>query len=55
MKQQQLDLIDQAIRELRSNIARTDLSPVKQSRLRQLYSLKLQVLQDLLEHGDTRS
>ena len=55
VKQQQLDLIDQAIRDLRSSIARTDLSPVKQSRLRQLYSLKLQVLQDLLEHGDTRS
>lgn len=47
-----LALIDSAITELRADIARTDLSPVKRSRLRQLYSMKLQVLQDIIQQGD---
>lgn len=54
-KFQQLVLIDAAIKDLRSDLAHTDLSAVKQSRLRQLYSMKLQVLQDLIEQGDLRS
>lgn len=49
---QQLALIDAAITELRLGIARTDVSPLKRSRLRQLYSMKLRVLQDIIEQGD---
>lgn len=49
---QQLALIDQAITELRIGIDRTDVSPLKRSRLRQLYSMKLQVLQDIIQQGD---
>ncbi len=49
---QQLALIDDAILELRVGIDRTDVSPLKRSRLRQLYSMKLQVLQDIIQQGD---
>jgi hypothetical protein len=48
---EQLRLIDSAISDLRSDISRTDLSPLKRSRLRQLYSMKLQVLQDIIQQG----
>lgn len=48
---EQLSLIDSAITDLRSDIARTDLSPLKRSRLRQLYSMKLQVLQEIIQLG----
>ena len=48
---EQLTLIDSAISDLRSDISRTDLSPLKRSRLRQLYSMKLQVLQDIIQQG----
>ncbi len=47
----QLKLIDAAISELRSDIARTDLSPLKRSRLYRLYSMKLGVLQEIIEQG----
>lgn len=50
-KLNQLKLIDSAISELRSDIARTDLSPLKRSRLRQLYSMKLGVLQEIIQQG----
>lgn len=52
IKRQQLALIDAAVRELREDIARTDLSPLKRSRLRQLYSMKLRVLQEIIAQGD---
>ena len=48
----QLELVDSAITELRSDIARTDLSPLKRSRLKQLYAMKLQVLQEIIQQGD---
>lgn len=51
-RRQQIDLIDSAIRELREDIARSDLSPLKRSRLRQLYTLKLQVLLEIIEQGE---
>lgn len=54
-KLQQLVLIDAAIKDLRSDLASIDLSPLKQSKLRSLYSMKLQVLQEIIEQGDTRS
>ena len=54
-KERQLALIDAAINELRSDLLRHDLSPVKQARLRRLYSMKLLVLQELIEQGELRS
>ena len=50
---QQLALIDDAITELRVGIDQMDVSPLKRSRLRQLYSMKLLVLQDIIQQGDT--
>lgn len=52
---QQIRLIDAAIRELRNDVARTDLSPVTQARLRQLYGLKLRALLEIIEQGESRS
>jgi hypothetical protein len=52
---QQIRLIDAAIKELRTDIARTDLSPVTQARLRQLYGLKLRALLEIIEQGELRS
>ncbi len=52
---QQIRLIDAAIRELRTDIARTDLSPITQARLRQLYGLKLRALLEIIEQGESRS
>ena len=43
--------VDEAIRELRSEMAPNDLSPVKQARLRYLYSAKLQILQHMIDKG----
>ena len=52
---QQIRLIDAAIKELRTDIARTDISPVTHSRLRQLYGLKLRVLLEIIEKGERQS
>ncbi|MEX2117352.1 MAG: hypothetical protein WEB37_10730 [Bacteroidota bacterium] len=52
---QQIRLIDAAIKELRSDIARTDLSPITHARLRQLYGLKLRVLLEIIEQGERQS
>lgn len=52
---QQIRLIDAAIKELRSDIARTDISPVTHARLRQLYGLKLRVLLEIIEQGEHQS
>ena len=51
-RQQQLQLLDTAIINLRKETGANDLSPVLRARLRQLYSLKLQVLQHMIEHGE---
>jgi hypothetical protein len=48
----ELDNINAAIRDLQALTGGRDLSPLKQKRLRQLYSLKLQVLQDMIENGE---
>ncbi|MEX1140465.1 MAG: hypothetical protein WEB33_05475 [Bacteroidota bacterium] len=52
---QEIRLIDAAIRELRADISRTDLSPVTQARLRQLYGLKLRTLLEIIEQGERQS
>ena len=48
----QVRKIDEAIGALRSTTGDGDLSPLLQRRLRQLYSLKLQALQQLIENGE---
>jgi hypothetical protein len=48
----QLRLVDAAITELRRQTNGTDLSPMKRERLRDLYSRKLQILQQMIEEGE---
>lgn len=55
VRRQQIDMLDAAIVELRSEMKRTDLSALKRSRLRQLYALKLQVLLNIIEQGEVES
>ncbi|MGH2568425.1 MAG: hypothetical protein ACRDGA_08810 [Bacteroidota bacterium] len=51
-RQQQLQLLDEAIIQLRRETGVNDLSPVMRARLLQLYSLKLQILQEMIEQGE---
>lgn len=48
----QLKQVDAAIAELRRQTNGTDLSPLKREHLRDLYSKKLQILQQMIEEGD---
>ncbi len=48
----QLQSVDQAILELKKTINGTDISPLKRSRLRKLYSLKLNIIQEMIEQGE---
>src|SRR5579862_3288666 len=50
----QLKEIDSAIVDLRSEISTGDLSAMKQERLRHLYSMKLRVLQAMIEKGEIK-
>jgi hypothetical protein len=50
--EEQLQLIDQAIGEIRLETNHSDYSSIKRARLRELYSMKLQVLQRMVEEGD---
>jgi hypothetical protein len=50
--EEQLRLLDNAIKELRIEINHNDLSLLKQARLRSLYSMKLQIFQKMIEQGD---
>lgn len=51
-RKEQLKLLDEAIEELRGEINHRDISPLKRARLRNLYSIKLQILQKMIEQGD---
>ena len=51
-RNQQLSLVEAAISELRLQTNGTDLSPLKRERLRQLYAMKLQILQQMIEEGE---
>ena len=51
-REAELSRMNAAIAELRLATGEGDLSPLKQRRLRQLYSLKLQVLQEMIENGE---
>lgn len=48
----QLKLLNSAILELKKETNGNDLSPMKRNRLRQLYSMKLQLLQEMIEQGE---
>jgi hypothetical protein len=50
--EEQLKLIDVAIGELRIETNHNDWSILKRARLRNLYSIKLQILQKMIEQGD---
>lgn len=50
-RQDQLAKLNAAIATLWQDAARGDLSPLKQLRLRQLYGMKLQTLQSMIENG----
>jgi hypothetical protein len=49
---QQLNLLDAAITQLRRQTNGSDLSPLLRERLRQLYAMKLQILQQMIEKGE---
>jgi len=52
VRKEQLDNLDATIESLRKETPFGDLSPLLQTRLRQLYSMKLQILQDMIENGE---
>jgi len=51
-RRDQLKLVDAAIAELRRQTNGSDLSPLKRDHLRQLYSMKLNILQQMIEEGE---
>jgi hypothetical protein len=51
-RKEQLTYLDAAIGELKRDLNGNDLSPLKRARLRQLYSVKLAVLQEMIEKGE---
>jgi hypothetical protein len=51
-RKEQLELVDRAITDLRLQTNGTDLSPLKRDKLRQLYGMKLQILQQMIEEGE---
>ena len=52
MKEEQLRFIDENISLIKSETGTTDLSPLKQIHLRQLYAAKLKVLQEIIDKGE---
>lgn len=51
-RKDQIHMIDKAIEEFRRETNNSDLSPMKRTRLRQLYSMKLQILIDMIDNGE---
>ncbi len=51
-KKEQLNYLDAAIEEIKRETGSTDLTPLKQIRLRQLYFAKLKVLQEIIDKGE---
>ncbi len=52
LKEEQLRFIDENISIIKGETGTTDLSPLKQLRLRQLYATKLKVLQEIIDKGE---
>lgn len=51
-RKEQMGMLDGEIAQLRSELRSGDLSPVKQAKLRHLYKMKLQVLQEMIDAGE---
>lgn len=51
-RRQRLTYLDGAIDELKEGLNSHDLSPLKRQRLRELYNLKLSLLQEMIQQGD---
>lgn len=51
-RQDQLKHLDAAILDLKKEMNGNDISPLKRARLRQLYSMKLQIIQEMIEQGE---
>ncbi|MBI4429008.1 MAG: hypothetical protein HY562_07800 [Ignavibacteriales bacterium] len=51
-RKEHLELLDKAINELKLETNSNDFSSLKRVRLRQLYSLKLKLLQEMVEQGE---
>ena len=51
-RQDQLRELETAIAQLRTDTRPGDLSPLKRTKLRELYAMKLSLLQTMLEQGD---
>jgi hypothetical protein len=51
-RSRQLSFVDAAIRQLRLQTNGTDMSPLIRERQRQLYAMKLRILQQMIEQGD---
>lgn len=52
MKEEQLKYLDENIATIRREMGTTDLSPLKQMYLRQLYAAKLKVLLEIIGNGE---
>ena len=48
----QLQFLNSAIDELKRETKSNDLSPLKRLRLHELYNMKLQLLQEMIQQGD---
>jgi len=51
-RQDQLKHLDAAILDLKKEMNGNDISPLKRARLRQLYTMKLQIIQEMIEQGE---
>jgi hypothetical protein len=51
-RKEQLQMLEKAINELRKETNSHDLSEMKRAKLRHLYSLKLRLLQEMVEQGE---
>ena len=52
LRKKQLQFLDDAINELRHETNSHDLSPLKRQRLHELYTMKLSLLQEMVQQGE---
>ena len=52
VKKEQLSYLDMAIEEIKGETGTTDITPIKQIKLRQLYFAKLKVLREIIDKGE---
>ncbi len=51
-RKEQMGMLDTEIAQLRATMRSGDRSPIMQTKLRQLYKMKLEILQDMVESGE---